>query len=115
MLINDYTKPKPIDWSPSFLSSKKSPYGAYILHSELKNFFPKSEIKKTHVTPYQYISENYDILDNEDDYENKMTYLFLNNYINMGEESCQDLLSFVEIGNTVFMAGKKFPIYLAGK
>jgi hypothetical protein len=112
-MINDFTKPKPIDWTPSFLSSRKSPYGAYILHNELNSFFPKSKIKKTYVTPYEYISEHYDVLDNEDDYKNKLTYFFLNNYIKMGEESCQDLLSFVELGNTVFMAGKNFPNYLA--
>ena len=113
MLINDFTKPKPIDWRPSFLSSRKSPFGAYILHNELSNLLPNAKITRTKVSPYEYISEHYDVLDNEEDNNNKLTYFFLNNYINIGKESCEDLLSFVDIGNTVFMASKNFPNYLA--
>lgn len=106
MLVNDFSKPKPIDWTASFLSSKKSPYGAYILHNELSHFFPKSTIKKTYISPYEYFSNNYQLFDDEAE---KSTYFFLNNYILLGNESCDDLLDYVDNGNTVFMASHSFP------
>ena len=110
MMINDFSKPKPIDWMPSFLSSKKSPYGAYILHNELKTFLPKSKVQKTYVTPYEFFSKNYEFLDGEDG--KKRSYFFLNDYINLGEESATDLLDFVKQGNTVFMVSQSFPSIL---
>ncbi len=110
MTINDYTKAKPIDWSPSFLSSRKSPYGAYILKKELPTLLPKSKIRDVHISPYEFFSKNYEFLDNETN--KKATYFFLNNYINVGEESSQDLLEFVSDGNVVFMAAHSFPPYL---
>lgn len=109
MLINDYNKPKPIDWSPSFLSSHKSPFGSYILRNELPNFFPKSEIRDVHVSPYEFFSKNYQFIDSQD---KKSIYFFLNNYIEIGKESSQDLLEYVKNGNTVFMAAHSFPKYL---
>ncbi len=111
MIINDFTKPKPIDWSPSFLSSSKSPYGAYILHNELKSFFPKSKIRDTYISPYEFFSKNYDYIDYESD--KKSTYLFLNNYLNVDKESSIDLLDYVSNGNTVFMASHSFSSFLS--
>ena len=111
MMINDYTKPKPIDWSPSFLSSRKSPYGAYILHNELKTFFSKSKIRDTYITPYEFFSKNYEYIDYESD--KNSTYFFLNNYLNIDKESSIDLLDYVKNGNTVFMASHSFSSYLA--
>jgi len=110
MLVNDLTKPKPIDWSPSFLSSKKSPYGAYVLYNEFKTFLPKSEIRNVHITPYEFFSKNYQYLEN--DKGKKSIYFFLNNYMEIGKESSIDLLDYVDRGNTVFMASHSFPKYL---
>ncbi len=103
MVINDINKPKPIDWKPSFLSSHKSPYGSYVLFKELPNFFPNVTIKKSRVSPYEFLNKK-----NKNE-EEKNTYFFLNNYLSLGEESCDELLRFVEKGNTVFMASHSFP------
>ena len=36
-------KPQPIDWSPNFSISKKSPYGTYIIKDALPYLFPEGE------------------------------------------------------------------------
>ena len=37
-------KPQPIDWSPNFSISKKSPYGTYIIKDALPYLFPEGEV-----------------------------------------------------------------------
>jgi len=110
MLINDFSKPKPIDWTPSFLSSKKSPFATYILFNEFNTFLPKSKIRSTYITPYEYFSENYSLLENEG---KKSSYFFINNYLNLDKESVNDLLNYTQQGNTVFMISNGFPYYLS--
>jgi len=107
MMVNDYTQPKPIDWSPSFLSSRKTPYGAYILHKELPNLLNNSKVRDVHISPYEFFSQNYQFME-----EQKSTYFFLNNYLSSDKESSIDLLDYVKNGNTVFMASHSFPKYL---
>ncbi len=108
MIANDLTKKKPIDWSSSFLSSHKKPYGAYILFNELKNYFPNSVIKNTKISPYEFLSSRYD-LTGGNPYSDQMNYLFINNSISLDQESCEELLYFVEDGNNVMMVGQDFP------
>ncbi len=115
MIANDMTKKKPIDWSSSFLSSHKKPFGAYVLFKELKDYFPNSEIKKTKVSPYEFLSEYYlKYYETEDEtiLSNKMNYLFINSSISLGEQSCEELLYFVNEGNNVMMVGQDFPSIL---
>lgn len=37
-------KPQPIDWSPNFSISKKSPYGTYIIKDALPYLFSEGEV-----------------------------------------------------------------------
>jgi len=108
MIANDLTKKKPIDWSSSFLSSHKKPYGAFILFNELKDYFPNSTIRKTKVSPYEFLSSRYD-LTGEHPYSEQMNYLFINSSIFLDPESCEELLYFVEDGNNVMMIANDFP------
>ncbi|MGY0040074.1 hypothetical protein [Pedobacter sp. NJ-S-72] len=44
-LAAQYYKPKPTDWSPSYLKEDKIPYGLYILDHEKTAVFPEAIIK----------------------------------------------------------------------
>lgn len=100
--ILESKKPKAIDWSPSFNKEHKRPWGTYILFQELNKLLPNATIESTEVTPYeQLISKNY--------YSNKSAYLFINNMLNIDKESLEELLFYVEEGNSVFMASQYFP------
>lgn len=120
LMINDYSKPKPIDWSPSFVASKKIPFGTYVLFKEMKTFFPKTEIEKIHQTPYECLPDydngySWDTKNAEklDKFRKELhTYFFLNDYLAIDVESNKKLLQFVEEGNTVFMVGNTFPILI---
>ena len=107
-------KPKPVDWKPSFLSSHKIPFGAHILYKEMNHFLPNSKLRRVNVTPYEYLSENYiNIFEtNTEEGSKKKNYFFLNDNLQIDEESNNNLLEFVEEGNNVFMAGHYFPSYL---
>ena len=110
MIANDLTRKKPIDWSSSFLSLHKSPYGTYVLYNELKNIFPKSEVINTNLSTYEFLINDYNI--DTGNYSEDTNYLFLSNTINFGEQSSEELFYFVGQGNNVFMAARDFPEYI---
>ena len=88
------TKPTPINWFPSYVSKHKMPYGTYVLHHELKNIFPKTEVNDIKIPPYIYLKDS----------TRKGTYVFIDEAINFGEEEFNELLKFVHRGNDVFIA-----------
>lgn len=105
------TKPKPIDWSPSFNRNHKKPWGTFILFRELKNIFKNSKIEVVNETPYQKLKYKY-YLKNKDTSSNKSAYFFINDYVNIDKESVNKLLPFVKKGNSVFIAATGFSSYL---
>lgn len=109
-VVYDVNQPKPIDWKPSFLSHHKKPYGTYIIYNELKNFFPESKIKSIKKSPYLYLVEKKNKKQNSE--EEKLNYLFLNDYVSFDKESSNKLLDFVADGNNVFIASQWIPEYL---
>ena len=86
MMYLEYSKPKPIDWSPSYSSHDKIPYGAYVLAKEMSKIFPEKKLNfienKTvsEFLRYKYFpdyeniyhddSDNKNSVDNDSDYEN---------------------------------------------
>ncbi len=112
--VNDAMKPKPIDWSASFLSSHKIPYGSYVLYQELDHFFPNSKVRKVNISPYEYLSKNYKSIFEDTINDNReKNYIFLNDNLNIDEESSIKLLDFVDKGNNVMMIGHYLPRYLS--
>ncbi len=105
------TKPKPIDWSPSFNRNHKKPWGTFILYNELKNLFKDSTIETITVSPYEKLKYQYYNTEN-DSVTPKKAYIFINDYLNIDEESVDKLLDFVKNGNTVFIATSGMPDYL---
>jgi len=99
-------KPKPIDWSPSFNKEHKRPWGSYILYQELPTIFENSIIENVEVTAYEKLK----ILYYDDQ---KSTYLFINDILNIDKESSEEILDYVYTGNAVFMAANSFPEFLS--
>jgi len=105
------TKPKPIDWSPSFNRNHKKPWGTYILFRELKNIFKNSDVETVNQTPYERLK--YKFYNKPNDTSNlKKAYFFINDYVNIDKESVNKLLPFVENGNTVFISATGINSYL---
>lgn len=88
------TKPKTINWFPSYASKHKIPYGTYVLRKELPKLFTKKGVKEIWQSPYVYLQDS----------TKKGTYFFVDNAVNFGKDEFNELLKFTERGNDVFIA-----------
>ncbi|WP_299899653.1 DUF4350 domain-containing protein [uncultured Aquimarina sp.] len=100
IIIVEVTRPKPINWNSSYISSDKIPFGCYIAFEELKTYNGQSEVNLINKNPYDFLSNS--------SYEENSAYLFINSGINLDKRSYEKLIEFVRSGNKVFLAGTSF-------
>lgn len=60
MSIAKSNKPKPLDWSPTFINSKTDPFGTYITYQLLGDIFDKGKIRFTRRSVYNNLKKNVD-------------------------------------------------------
>jgi hypothetical protein len=90
--------PTPVNWSPSFSSRDKIPYGNHILFDLLSDLFREQEIVTIRQPAYnQLAGRHYD----------SINYIFINLEFAPGELDLQKLLEFVSHGNYVFIAADR--------
>ncbi|OYQ33011.1 hypothetical protein CHU92_13910 [Flavobacterium cyanobacteriorum] len=106
IIFIDASKPKPINWTPTYLPKDKYPLGLYVLDRELKGL-TGNNIKRITVTPYEFLDEQYD--HSTSNYKISGTFLHINESANLDKESVKELLYFAEHGNTVLLSMKDFP------
>ncbi|PIX06753.1 MAG: DUF4350 domain-containing protein [Flavobacteriales bacterium CG_4_8_14_3_um_filter_35_10] len=94
LTIYELQKPKPINWFETYVSSHKMPFGTYVLFKELADLFPKSKIETIRISPYLFLKDS----------SKAGTYMFIDKSVNFGKAEFDELLKFVEKGNTVFIA-----------
>lgn len=99
VIVAELFRPKPVDWRDSFSRNEKIPYGAYILHDQLRNFFPGQPVEVEDRTIYQVLANRS---------AGERAYLFVNGEISLSGTDTDELLRFVHEGGTVFMAAEKF-------
>lgn len=93
----EYNRPRPIDWSLTYSSSDKIPYGTYILREELKNTFPKNAITENKQSYFQLFKEN-----------QKASLLFIGNNFSPTEIDLELILNHAAKGNDLFVASTHF-------
>ena len=105
----DSNTPKPINWSPTYSVNDKIPFGLYVFDKEMKSLLKPDTLNTVNVTPYEYFDDlyNYDSLVNT--YNTSGTFIAVNNYANLDDESIKELLYFSSHGNTVFLSMKTMP------
>lgn len=92
-----------VDWTPSFNSKHKSPWGTYVLFNELHELLPENKIHSIDKSPYEKLKNSYD-------YNIKSNYFFVNNSLNtLDSKSIDELLDYVSFGNNVFINSRRFP------
>jgi Domain of unknown function (DUF4350) len=94
IVVNEWQKPKSINWFQSYVSTHKIPYGTYVLYSELPHLFPHTEIKKIHTAPYLFLKDS----------TVTGTYILIDRSINMGKAEFNSFLKFVARGNKILIA-----------
>lgn len=94
-LIAQYYKPKPTDWTPSYLKEDKIPFGLYILFHEVERLFPDMKIKTTRLPAYNTLKGKH---------FKKTAYLFIAGEVKFSSYDYRELVQYMRDGNDVFIA-----------
>lgn len=116
IIFADSNKKKPINWSQTYGISDKIPFGLKVFNDESKGLFQKQNLEKFSETPYEYIgNETFKqvIVDGDTTatYQNEKsgTVFSISDFYKFDNRSTEELLYFVEEGNTVFLSSTTMP------
>jgi len=98
-LVAQFNKPKAIDWSETFSSKDKIPFGTYILRNRLNDIFPHA-----HITAYR--EPIYNVL--VDDSLKNSSYIIICPTIQPTKYDYKRLTDYLSKGNDVFIAAEAF-------
>src|SRR5690606_1193165 len=101
----ELVRPKPIDWRASYISMDKIPFGGFVLFEEVTSLFKNAEIEKIDKDPYVFLTDS--------TYTQNSAYIFINDEIFFDERQADEILKYVENGNTVFVSSRSFGSILA--
>jgi hypothetical protein len=94
-LVAQYTKPKPINWMPTYLPEDKIPFGTYILRRHISDLYPKAQQKV-------YRSDIYDTLN--DLPIGSSVYLIIASRVNPSELDFEAMRKYIKAGNHILIA-----------
>lgn len=97
LVYAEYTKPKPIDWTVTYSSEDKIPYGTFVLREELKMAFPEKGIIDNDKSYSQFFTE-----------EVKASILLINYDFSPSSLDLELLLNHAKKGNNLFVAATYF-------
>lgn len=109
IIVIDVNRPVPINWSPTYDTNDKIPFGLYVLDQELPTLLKDQKINKVATTPYEYFEPLYDYDSLVKNYKVKGTFLAIAEYAEMDDASVTELFYFAKHGNTIFLSMKSFP------
>ncbi|TCC93387.1 DUF4350 domain-containing protein [Pedobacter frigiditerrae] len=93
--VAQYFKPKPTDWSPSYLSADKIPFGTYILRQRIGDLFPGVQVKTVDNEVYSNIKGRP---------EGKSNYFIIASNLKVDKLDYQEMVKYMEAGNNIFIA-----------
>lgn len=98
IVITELVRPKPIDWRASYIATDKIPFGGFVLFGEAPSLFKNAEIEKIDKDPYIFLTDS--------TYAENSAYVFINDEISFDERQADEILKYVEKGNTVFISSR---------
>ncbi len=105
IIVTEITRPKPINWRPSYTSESKIPFGCYVLYNELSTLFPKNKLEKVEKSVYDFMVQR--------DSSKNSNYLLINNNIQLDKQETNKLLDYVSKGNNAFIAATSISYFLS--
>lgn len=94
-LVAQYNKPSAINWQPTLYYQDKIPYGTYILHNELRHFFPGATVTNTNQDLYDLFHKSNNTNSN---------YLILSKSVKISKYDHKELVAYIERGNSVLIS-----------
>lgn len=95
LIIFKISEPKPIDWSEGFSLTETKPYGSSTLFENLNQSFTKGEISISNYPIYNFLKDNN---------SKNRSYIFITDEFKPDKLDLENLFSFVENGNNVFIS-----------
>lgn len=105
----DASRPKPIDWTPTYGITDKIPFGLKVLNEEMPALFKKKKIERVTSTAYEFLEPSYDYDSLVDTYNVRGTMIYIFKDYMIDDESTQELMYFAQHGNRVFISSENFP------
>ncbi len=99
-------KTRTVDWEESFNEKSNKPYGVSVFYKELENLFKDQKIRTVFHQPESYLSAHSE--DSYGDHVAKGNYIIIGNSDYLENESVDELLNFVDEGNTLFISDYYF-------
>jgi len=93
-----YNKPHKTNWSPSFSTRGKIPYGTYVLKQQLKDIFPSQTVRENYYSYYTFFKEQG--LENDAN----TNLLIISKDIEPDPLESKRLIEYVKRGNSMFIA-----------
>jgi hypothetical protein len=97
-IVVQLLKPPPLDWTESFSSEDKIPYGGYLIHALLPTAFPENELSENQAPLFEL----------EDSTNANQNWIFMNTAFSLDKWETRILLSQVNHGADVFIAARQF-------
>jgi len=97
LIITEATRPKAINWRPSYTDSDTAPFGSDVFYEELPSLYPNATFETVDEDPYEFLRDT-------TAYKTNTAYLFINDYIYFDEEQRDKLRAYVAAGNSAFIS-----------
>lgn len=93
--VAQYAKPEPTNWSPSYLSTDKIPFGTYILRQQISDVFPNATIQMVDHEFQKNVAKTTSGLSN---------YMMIGSTVSIGPEDYRHMVDFMQKGNHILIA-----------
>lgn len=90
--------PKQFDWTPTFSSRDKNPFGAYVMNAMLSDLFPGKEVNNNNITFYEA----------SDSILADKNIIAMASFMTLSPEDTRALLNAVDSGATAFLSASYF-------
>ncbi|RZL30394.1 MAG: DUF4350 domain-containing protein, partial [Pedobacter sp.] len=94
-LLAQYFKPKPTNWSPTYLAEDKIPFGTYILRQRITDVLPGTEVKTVKAAVYNNLKERP---------TGKSNYFIIGSTVTVDKLDYQQMVNYMEAGNHILIA-----------
>lgn len=110
LIAIDASRPRPIDWRPTYATKDKIPFGLYVFDQEAPALLKGGKLTKMRQTPYEFFDSIYDYKAKK--YKAGGSFIEISEESILDHESVMELIYFADHGNTVFLSSKKLPYFL---